>query len=241
METTDIEHFHAFSKIEKNVMHAMKQMNTLPVNEKSVIFNALQKRYPDFYRLKDNRMAPTNWLKVSLYNCIENLSLMNHAMNQKKGAKPVLEWLNRRYDDVLREVAIDPDTKWVDILDTTCYITCLSQSGVKEGYKGKGLGLVITKIRNDAYRSSINRARQDADDLNLFKNERLTQHIESLGVRSDIKQCILADYELTQCAGAASRNSFRRRIIQCMGNNYTNHADKIMDDSPVQKNKKRII
>ena len=51
----------------------------------------------------------------------------------------------------------------------------------------------------------------------------------------------LADYELTQCAGAASRNSFRRRIIQCMGNNYTNHADKIMDDSPVQKNKKRIL
>ena len=84
METTDIEHFHAFSKIEKNVMNAMKQMNRLPVNEKNVIFEALQKRYPDFYRLKDNRMAPTNWLKVSLYNSIENLSLMNHAMNQRK-------------------------------------------------------------------------------------------------------------------------------------------------------------
>ncbi len=156
-------------------------------------------------------------------------------MNQRKGARPVLEWLNGRYDDVLREVALDPDAKWTDILDTTCYITCLSQSGVKEGYKGKGLGLVITKIRNDAYRLGINRAKQDADDLNLFKNERLTQHIESLGLSTDIKQCILADYELPQYGGAASRNSFRRRIIQCMGNNYSNHTAEIMDDSPVSK------
>jgi len=94
---------------------------------------------------------------------------------------------------------------------------------------------LITKIRNDAYRLGINRAKQDADDLNLFKNERLTQHIESLGLSTDIKQCILADYELPQYGGAASRNSFRRRIIQCMGNNYSNHTAEIMDDSPVSK------
>ena len=37
METTDIEHFHAFSKIEKNVMHAMKQMSFLRHYKKDIL------------------------------------------------------------------------------------------------------------------------------------------------------------------------------------------------------------
>ena len=148
-QDTQIDHVEAFATIKKRVASFLTFIN----DTEPTLAPIVQKLHPDFFIPAEEGVASligTKYLFVSLYNCVDNLWLMEHRDNLEKSDQNTQEWLaSQKFFRglslfVQTESAAETNTPLSQLIDETSFLdTFRSREDIKPAFQNQLLGYVM--------------------------------------------------------------------------------------------------
>jgi hypothetical protein len=146
---TQIDHVEAFATIKKRVASFLTFIN----DTEPTLAPIVKTLYRDFFIPAEEGVASligTKYLFVSLYNCVDNLWLMEHRDNLEKSDQSTQEWLAGQTFFkglslfVQTENAVETNTPLSQLIDETSFLdTFRAREDIKPQFRNQLLGYVM--------------------------------------------------------------------------------------------------
>ena len=237
-ELMDLDHMDPWSNICERVQETIKFINTCPLNIKTKLCKEIVKRFPDYFIYKQHlsgiELKPTQYLGMCLFNYDQNLTSMNHNVNNKKGNTQVCQWIQAHIEGFAEKIAMQPNMKLEDLIDTDDFILRLSRNPqlVKDIYRGKGLGKAIYLQSLYNYDETLGpRKLTFIENIKHFRMIQLTQRLLKMirltdTQRNQIQDAIDRYSKNIQSYGKQQRNTLRHTLL-----NICNQTDIKADNT----------